>query len=280
MSALGKAIVSFYRDGCTTMAAALSYFSLLSLLPLLTVIISVLGRVFGRSQLAYRWTLSLIRAMIPGFDVHLVDGLNRALLRPSGGFWAMAALLWMALQVFVYLERAMNRIFKAPSRFGILRSFWVSLLLLLGAGLFTLLSVLLTFTVHGLRRIQPGIDGGGFSPIGRIPLFVHLLPVLLMFFAVSLIYWAVPNRRVHWRHASSAGAIVALLMEGAKQLFGWYVLEVADFAGIYGSLTAVILFLLWVYYSSALLFLGGEWVFHLEKFGPERPSRRRRKERA
>jgi membrane protein len=275
-----RAVVSFYEDGCTTMAAALSYFSLLSLFPLLIVLVATLGKILGGSRTAYDWTLSLIQGVVPKFDQRLIEELNRLIRHASYGFWAMAALLWTALQVFVYLERAMTKIFKTASRFGLLRSFWMSLLMLLGTGLLIVVSLLLTFVARGLRKIQMEIGGEDLFHFGSLlPVLIYLIPILLTFAGVTLIYRYLPQNRVRWPHALLGGGMVSLLTEGAKQLFAWYVEEVANLKGIYGSLTAVVLFLIWVYYSSALLFLGAEWVYQLQLAGGGKGNRTGRKKR-
>ncbi|HET6370349.1 MAG TPA: YihY/virulence factor BrkB family protein [Nitrospiria bacterium] len=263
-----RAIVSFYKDGCATMAAALSYFSLLSLFPLLIVLVAILGKILGGSRAAYDRTLSLIQEVVPKFDQQLIEELNRLIRHASYGFLAMAVLLWMALQVFIYLEQSMIKIFKIPSRFGLLRSFWMSLLMLFGTGILIVASLFLTFAARGLRKIQMELGGVGFFYFSSFfPVLIYLIPILLTFSGVALIYRNLPQNRVRWAHALLGGGLVSLLTEGAKQLFAWYVEEISDIKGIYGSLTAVVLFLIWVYYSSALMFLGAEWVHQLQMAG-------------
>jgi membrane protein len=275
-----RAVVSFYKDGCATMAAALSYFSLLSLFPLLIVLVAILGKILGGSRAAYNRTLSLIQEVVPKFDQQLIEELNRLIRHASYGLLAMAVLLWMALQVFIYLEQAMIKIFKIPSRFGLLRSFWMSLLMLFGTGILIVASLFLTFVARGLRKIKMEIGGVGlFHFVSFFPVLIYLIPILLTFAGITLIYRYLPQKRVRWPHALLGGGLVSLLIEGAKQLFAWYVEEIADIKGIYGSLTAVVLFLIWVYYSSALMFLGAEWVHQLQMAGGGKSNRAGRKKR-
>jgi membrane protein len=79
-----------------------------------------------------------------------------------------------------------------------------------------------------------------------------------------LIYKVVPNRKIHFKTAFQAALFTSLLWEVAKQLFGWYVLHLGRFSIIYGSLSALAVFFLWIYYSSVILILGGEVAFLLE----------------
>jgi membrane protein len=76
-----------------------------------------------------------------------------------------------------------------------------------------------------------------------------------MFF---LIYKIIPNKKINFTVALQAALFTSLLWEGAKQFFGWYVLGLGEFTVIYGSLSTLAIFVLWVYYSSTILLLGGE----------------------
>ncbi len=80
-----------------------------------------------------------------------------------------------------------------------------------------------------------------------------------------LIYKIIPNRRIRFKTALQAALFTSLLWEVAKQLFGWYVLHSERFSMVYGSLGTIAIFFLWIYYSSAILLLGGEVAFLMEK---------------
>jgi membrane protein len=90
-----------------------------------------------------------------------------------------------------------------------------------------------------------------------------------MFF---LIYKIVPNRKIRWKPALQAACFSSLLWEVAKQLFGWYVTHLGKFSMVYGSLSALAILFLWIYYSSAILVLGGEMAFLLDS-GKQTPRK-------
>jgi membrane protein len=83
-----------------------------------------------------------------------------------------------------------------------------------------------------------------------------------MFF---LIYKIIPNKKINFKTALQAALFTSLLWEGAKHFFGWYILGLEGFTVIYGSLSTLAIFVLWVYYSSAILLVGGEVAYFLEK---------------
>jgi membrane protein len=88
-----------------------------------------------------------------------------------------------------------------------------------------------------------------------------------MFF---LIYKIVPHKKICYRTAFQAACFTTVLWEVAKHLFGWYVIHLGRFSMVYGSLNALAVFFLWMYYSSAILILGGEVAFLLESGGKKR----------
>jgi len=83
-----------------------------------------------------------------------------------------------------------------------------------------------------------------------------------MFFSI---YKIVPNKKVHFISALQAALFTSLLWELAKYLFAWYVLHLAVYSIVYGSLGAFAIFVLWVYYSSTILVVGGEFAYFLEE---------------
>jgi membrane protein len=80
-----------------------------------------------------------------------------------------------------------------------------------------------------------------------------------------LIYKIIPNKKIYFKTALQAAFFASLLWEVAKQLFGWYVLHLGRFSIVYGSLSALAIFFLWIYYSSVLLLLGGEVAFLIDR---------------
>ena len=83
-----------------------------------------------------------------------------------------------------------------------------------------------------------------------------------MFF---LIYKIIPNKRVHFKSALQAALFAGLLWELAKHLFAWYIVHLAEYSIFYGSLSTLVIVVLWVYYSSMILVVGGEFAYFLEE---------------
>jgi membrane protein len=118
-----------------------------------------------------------------------------------------------------------------------------------------------------LSSVMTYVQGSHFTsylkPLIRFFL-KYLVPFFFSFWMFFLIYKIVPNKKIRWRPALQAACFSSLLWEVAKQLFGWYVTHLGKFSMVYGSLSALAVFFLWIYYSSAILVLGGEVAFLLE----------------
>ena len=114
-----------------------------------------------------------------------------------------------------------------------------------------------------LYRISP------FLALGASLRFIlkYIIPFFFTFWMCFLIYKIIPNRKIFFKTALQAALFTSLLWEVSKQLFGWYVLHLGRFSAVYSSLSTLAIFFLWFYYSSAILLLGGEVAFLLEKRG-------------
>jgi membrane protein len=156
-------------------------------------------------------------------------------------------------------------IFQVERDRGILRGKAIDLFMILLAGIFLLLSMIFT---SGITFIQ-SYRFGPFLSLGPTLRFIlkYIIPFFFTFWMCFLIYKIIPNKKIYFKTALQAALFTSLLWEVSKQLFGWYVLHLGRFSMVYGSLSTLAIFFLWIYYSSAILLLGGEVAFLLEKRG-------------
>jgi membrane protein len=181
------------------------------------------------------------------------------------GILGIGGLVWTSTWVFSSLRTALNMIFQVERDRGILREKAIDLFMILLAGIFLLLSMIFT---SGITFIQ-SYRFGPFLSLGPTLRFIlkYIIPFFFTFWMCFLIYKIIPNRKIQFKTALQAALFTSLLWEVAKQLFGWYVLHLGRFSMVYGSLSTLAIFFLWIYYSSAILLLGGEVAFLLEKRG-------------
>ena len=179
------------------------------------------------------------------------------------GILGFVGLIWFSTWVFSSLRIALNIVFRTEKSQGMLRGIGVDLLMILLVGILLLVSMILSSLVPFLQSYQ-----------GRIPVAIgptiqwnlkYLLPFFLTYCMFVLIYKIIPNKRVHFIPALQAAFFTSLLWEMAKHLFSWYVLHLAEYSIFYGSLSTLVVFVLWVYYSVTVLVVGGEFAYFLEE---------------
>lgn len=248
----------YREDSGSLMAAAISFFVLLSLIPLLALAVSVLGFVLTGDQ-ARQETLKAIGSLFPaqadqlGRMLHdLVDG------RSQVGGLALLGLLWTSSQLFLNLQLALNAVWDVTSGRGFIKARLVALGVMLLSGLMLVVSAAASWTLRFIRGLDLGI---GIRP-DSIP-YIWDVGATLIGIAASVglflvIYRMAPDAYVRWKPALVGALFAGLAFELAKQLFGWYIANFGNYNAVYGSLGSLIMLVTWVYYSATILVLGAE----------------------
>ena len=259
-----RALKKFDKDHGFFLSSGITFNLLICLIPLILLLLALLGTYLY----SYREVLNHIRRYLenafPSLDPRIMDNLLRIIRhRKIVGVLGIGGLVWTSTWVFSSLRTALNIVFQFREGRGILRGKGIDLLMILLAGIFLLLSMVFT-------SVMTFVQGYRFSPsLNMVPIirFIlkYVIPFLLTFWMCFLIYEIIPNKKIYFKTALQAAFFTSLLWEAAKHLFGWYVLHLGKFSMVYGSLSALAIFFLWIYYSSVILILGGEVAFLLEK---------------
>lgn len=265
---LRHSVSRFSEMGGTVSAAALAYYALFSLFPLLLFLVAILSIILANSEEAYYQAISFIRNALP-VSVDLIEDNMLEVLEQRGRIGVISAvgLLWAASGFFSILGRSINRAWPQVK----LRSFVQSRLLALGmvGGLLILLLLsLFSSTLSGLlpSLVQwVGLDKQILeSPIRRVVLRVVAgMFTFLMF--VALYRW-VPNKQVNRQAVFRGAALVTIVWELSKYGFAFYLGSgLVNFEYIYGSLGTLIILMLWIYFSNFLALLGAYLVAALDQ---------------
>jgi membrane protein len=261
-SLVGAVAAEWKRDQVQRLAAALAYYALFSLAPLLIVVIGVAGFLFGR-EAARGELVSQFDELIGVHGARAVEELLAAAGTPGSGVAAasigLALLLFGASGVFGELQSALNSIWNVEARPGaswktILRRRFVSFAMVLGSGFLFLVSLAFHAAMAGAERWLgerlPGWAGVWSSVNGVLGL---ALPVALF----ALIFRLIPDAEVAWRDAWAGAVVTASLFALGRVAIGEYLGRgaVSSAYGAAGSLVAVVV---WVYYSAQILFVGAE----------------------
>ena len=273
LRALGGAAVDFIHYGCLTLAAAVAFFSLLSLLPMVFLLLNVIGFFVSHEQMGHQYILTFLQGFVPNIWPQLAAEIERVAHEKAVRWVVMGTFLWFASLVFYEVEYAIHVVFGSAGKrnpfIASLRS--VGLLGLLG--LLLVLSFLATQIMNELASLAPQI--GGLDVLAGTAnqfLISYLLPFVLLLTTVSILYRYLPHNRPAWSDAIKGGIFLALLWELAKHLFTTYVQNVSVYGRMYGSLLAMVFFLLWIYYSAALFLFSAAIVHRLQVIREQRAT--------
>ncbi len=247
------ALTRFREERGLVIAASLSYTSLLALVPLLAISLSVLSAFPAFEDIEGRLVEQALSYIAPHAGADVQTYLDRFVSNTSN--LTALGIVWLAVTAIMLLstiEAAFNGIWRVDSPRPLMMrlvAYWTTLTLgplLLGAGL-SLSTVI--FAAGNLSSL--GIVSG--IPLGGL---VRVIPFVFAAIGLTVIYLALPHRRIEWRHALLGGLVAALLFEGLKALFGLYISRVGTFQSVYGSLSALPVFLIWMYLGWAVVLFG------------------------
>lgn len=253
-----ETVTAFLRQGCPSLAAALAFFSLLSLFPLVFLLLYGISFLVSQTIIGEQFILSFLKGFLPSLGERLAEELHRISALESVRWLVFLSFFWFGGLVFYELDYALNVVFESTQKRHPLISSAISIALLGSTGLLLFLSYVATQTITFLTAYAPKLWGLDLVALAAHDFHLtYTLPFSLAFLTVSLLYRLVPRRRPQWRHAMAGSLTFGLLWVSAKLLFVSYSDYATVYARLYGSLLEVVLLLLWVYYSAGLLLFGG-----------------------
>lgn len=250
----------FRSDDCFQTAGALSYTSLVALVPLTATVLGVIA-MFPIYQ---RWgdalTAFLFRHFVPTAAASISDYV-RVFARSARGLTGLGAAGVLATSLFTMasVEDAFNRIWRVPVARRAYARFLIYCLALLFGPLLAVASLAISSYLFSLPMVVLARQ----STSMRYGL--HLLPGLLELVAFTAAYFAIPNRSVRLVHALAGGALAALLFESAKYAIAFYLTR-ASYQQVYGAMAVAPIFLLWIWTSWLMVLLGATFAAALSAF--------------
>ncbi len=258
-----RAVQAFGEDRCSQMAAAISYYALLSLFPLMILLVSVVG-IFLRSSSLQQDLVNQVLDIVPLTQDKGADQVRQAVKAIAGvsvplTVVGLLGLTWAASAMFGVIRSSLNVAWGTRSRHSLVKQRLLDMAMLAGVSLFLLLSIGTT----ALLRISQQASSGLLGPVSSSSFFFwqalsFVVPALLSLGAFAVLYRFVPSAPVS-RAGVWAGAITAtFLFEAAKNGFSFYLANFGHYDLVYGSLGAVVTFLVGLYLSAAVLLFGAE----------------------
>jgi membrane protein len=274
-----KAIRAWVDDYAPSMGAALAYYTLFSIAPLLVIVVAVAGLFFGTEDVRAE-IFSQISSLTGQQSALAVEEMLRRANEPKEGIIAVGASLVVlaigATTVLGELQNALDRIWRAPAEakpsgvWGFLRSRLLSFTMILGVAFLLMVSLVVSAGLALLGKWWGPWFRGWETLAHIIDLAVSFGMTTLLF---AMIYKIVPRVHIRWHDVWIGAAVTALLFAIGKVLIGLY-LGKSDVASGFGAAGSLVLFMVWVYYSAQIFLIGAEftWVYAHE-FGSRRGVR-------
>jgi membrane protein len=268
-----RGFLGFYNSDNLTYAASIAYYALLSFFPFFLLALAVLGRVTADAGDRAAVLEFVLRYFPRQFDFITTQleafSTNTVTISVAGA----AALLWGALGVFGAITTAVNYAWGVEKQ----RSFWkhkvVSFVMLLVAGAILMLALLLV-------SASSVVGASWFAGVlARFPGLVVLRSVtirnattVLFIIVVGFVYYFVPNAKVRFRDVWIGALVTGLLWKIALEGFAWYMRDMSRFTRVNGSISVVVVFLVWVYVQAVILLYGVEFTAAYARLRRGRPE--------
>lgn len=267
-SLLRQTARSWLDDGAPSMGAALAYYTLFSLAPLLLIVISMAGLIFGEDAARGEITLQL-RSLMGDAGAGAVQDLLASVRQPAEVSFATAVglllLLVGATSVFAELQDALDRIWRVPARVrssgwsALLRARLLSFGMILAIGFLLTVSLLVSAMLALLGRSVEPLFGGWYVVGAAANAIGGFVLVAAMF---ALIYKVLPRAHVHWSDVWTGALFTAILFTLGKFVISLYISRFGV-SSAFGAAGSLVIVLLWVYYSAQVFLFGAEftWVY-------------------
>ena len=261
------AAVNWIDDHAQSMGAALAFYMIFSIAPLLLIVISIAGLVFGEAA-ARGEIVSQLQGLMGADAAKAIEGLLESVNKPGKGILStligIVVLLIGATTVFGELQDALDRIWRAPARQGsglwnLLRARLLSFGMILGVGFLLIASLVVSAGLSALGRWWAPLFGGWEVLLQVVNFAVSFALVTAVF---AMIYKIMPRVKIEWHDVWIGAAVTSLLFTIGKFLTGLYIGKSGVASG-FGAAASLVVLLIWVYYSAQIFLLGAEftWVY-------------------
>lgn len=255
-------------DYAPSMGAALSYYTLFSLAPLLVLVIAIAGMVFGQDA-AQGAIIAQLQGIMGEEGATAVQGLLQAAREPSTGIVASIVggflLLLGATAIFAELQTDLDRIWQVPAKekpsglWGWLRSRVLSFGLVLGLAFMLMLSLVVS---AALAATSEWLGGGNAAESVLASVLNFIVSFALFTVMFAMIYKIMPTAKISWHDVWMGAAVTALLFNVGKSLIGLYLAKSSVASG-FGAAGSFVILVAWFYYSAQIFLFGAEytWVY-------------------
>jgi membrane protein len=252
-------------DNAIQYAAAVSFSTLFSLAPITIIAVTVAGVFFGRDTAAREFEKQ-ITALVGPASAEMVSAAVKATETTRTSTWStiagVALMLFGATAVFAQLQSSLNQIWHVrtkPSKSGwlvLVMQRLLSFAMVLTLGFLLMVSLVISTAVATVVERFGGTLFGSTVLLKAVDLGVGLVIITVLF---ALLFKVLPDVKVRWREVWMGAAVTAVLFTVGRYLIALYLAH-STVASVYGTAGSLVALLVWVYYSCAILFYGGEFI--------------------
>ena len=262
------AVKAWVDDYAPSMGAALSYYTVFSLAPVLLIVISVAGLIFG-AEAARGEIFGQLRGLMGNDAAKAIEDILTSVNKPTEGITGtvvgLVVLFIGATTVFGELQDALDRIWRAPERdktggwWGLIRARLLSFGMILGIAFLLIVSLVLSAATAALGKWWSGAFGSWEVLAQAVNLLFGYGVTILAF---AMIYKIMPRVKIRWHDVWLGAAVTALLFTVGRFLIGLYIGK-SGIASGFGAAGSLVIIFVWVYYSAQIFLLGAEftWVY-------------------
>jgi membrane protein len=238
-------------------AASIAYYTLLSLFPMILGLVSI-GGFFLKSEVIQLRVNNLIVEMLPvsaDFVTRNIESLVR--IRGAAGITSVIVLMWSASKMVGAMSRAINRALGMRRNYAIYLSSLRYFALTLIVAVLILLTLAVAPAAELLSELELELLGKQWNTVLDVIAnrTVGLLATGLM---VGAVYALIPYQKLPWRDLLPGLLVAAVLIDTGKSLFVWYMETAANYSAVYGSVSSIIVLLIWLYFSARVVLFGAE----------------------
>lgn len=245
-------VLQFKKAGCFDMATSLSYASVLSVVPLLAVGFAGFSNFPVFQEVLAELESFIFNNFIPTSSEVISEYIRQFIGKASKlTIVGLVSLLVIALLLMWRIDQALNKIWETDGKRDYLKVFLIYWAVLSLGPLLIGVSLMATSYVTSIPLISETADSFGIKVY-----ILRLVAILFTYIAFSLTYLVVPNTRINLSHALIGGAVATLFFEFSKQGFALYISSNQTYQNIYGTLSTIPIFLVWVYISWLVILLG------------------------
>jgi membrane protein len=236
---------------------------MMTVIPFCLFLVTIFGYFIGRDEVFLKFFSAKLAGFFPSITYKITEELRKLISYRGIGTFTLMLYGLLSFQFMSSMEKAVNAIFKIqgsrPFLISLVRSFFIVTLIIiviiLSFGATSAISIL-----KASQEIFPAIRVGKIAGL----LIGYLIPFMLVFMIVAIMYKFLPRKKVKLRDALTGSLFTTVLLEAAKHFFTFYVAKVVHLGTVYGPLSAFVICLLWVYYSTCIFLIGAEVVHNLQ----------------